>query len=339
MEQDKNINYPKFIELPDVPETELTDEKIAAYLQKLKPVNQWNVSFDAMNSLRCINKKNPAVIKKAIGELLPLLEKLSNSIRSALAMLCLIFLREILILFNMESINDYGPIYEIVRIVAHMSSTTKGFIKNDARKLLLETVKYPKYQTFHFVILLIELMKNDSAIICDNCFEAFESFKQYVEFNEKTADINVWIKFATEMEALYNKKKERYSKKCAKIFEWINAKYGAEKLLTFMTGINLKEKYELFQKCVVENTKTSTQGISLKEFKKLQKGKSTNADNPFRRKNPQNPFGSQSVIPDPNNAQLGNNPNPGNNPSANPSENNQGGNKPKTGEEPDVEMK
>ncbi|MCQ2821363.1 MAG: hypothetical protein MJ252_29225, partial [archaeon] len=141
------------------------------------------------------------------------------------------------------------------------------------------------------------------------------------------------------MEALYNKKKERYSKKCAKIFQWINAKYGEEKLLTFMTGINLKEKYELFQKCAVENTKTSTQGISLEEFKKLQKGNPTNSNNPFRRQNPENPFGNQSAIQPPSNAQFGINPNAGYNSPANPSENNQGTNNPKTGEEQDVEMK
>lgn len=268
MDKESKIDYVDFNDLPVLNEKEMTHENLNEQVLKLKEIPKWEVNFNAMQFMRSLNKQNNKLIKQVLPSALPFIEKLSNSIRSGVSKLSVILLGEILHLFCFESQNDYGLIYEMIKIVLHCSSSNKMFIKKDSLNILNYCAKFEKFQTFEFATILVELMRNDNATICDNCYEVFEGIQSFVTIDTNHIDVNVWKKFVNELENLYNKKKERYTKKCAKIINWLYDKIGIEQLKNILNQIELGDKFSFFEKCFNENSKRTTSTMSFRDFKK-----------------------------------------------------------------------
>lgn len=168
----------------------------------------------------------------------------------------------------------------MIKIILHCSASKLQFIKSDSKNILNGCAKFEKFQTFEFSVILIELMRNDNFTICDNCFELFEGIKNFITIDVTKIDENVWKKFVLELENLYNKKKEKYTKKCGKIIQWIYGLLGQEQLKNILNQIQLSEKFAFFEKCFNENAKKTTSTMSFRDFKKQKFNKKPNFQAP-----------------------------------------------------------
>ncbi len=97
--------------------------------------DNWRIHFDAIESLRVLNKYYPNDIRKYFADLSVFLQKSMESLRSNLSKNTLMLIREIFESYkHTQSLDEF--LKEIVPIILEKSVSEKSFLKNEARAAL-----------------------------------------------------------------------------------------------------------------------------------------------------------------------------------------------------------
>lgn len=97
--------------------------------------DNWRIHFDAIESLRILNKYYPNDIRKYFADLIVFLQKSMESLRSNLSKNTLMLIREIFESYkHTQSLDEF--LKEIVPIILEKSVSEKSFLKNEARAAL-----------------------------------------------------------------------------------------------------------------------------------------------------------------------------------------------------------
>ena len=279
LDNDPKIDYIDYSNLPELTENQTTEENINIQIKNLTEIPKWEINFNSLIFFRSLNKKNPILLKKYLPILIPLLKNLSISIRSGISKLTLILFGEILNSFELtknekeEETNDYEMLNKIFGIILNCTFSSKTFIKNEAKNCLEKNViNNAIYENnINIIIELIDLMKNEKSIVCDNAFFVYENLIKKIKFNEINNN-KIWKNLFEKIDQLNDKKRENYTKKVNKILNKIYNELKKEKFETLLKEIGLEDKILVYNSIIEKNNKKNFGSqLSFKEFRQQQK--------------------------------------------------------------------
>jgi len=115
------------------------DSNFGAIISELKDQveseDNWRIHFDAVETLRILNKYYPNEIRRFFADLVTFLQKSLESLRSNLSKNTLMLIREIFQAYKHTQALD-SFLTEIVPIILEKSVSEKSFLKNEARAAL-----------------------------------------------------------------------------------------------------------------------------------------------------------------------------------------------------------
>jgi hypothetical protein len=157
MESDEQV--PEYIEFERL---EDTTENFGAVVEQLHSDN-WKINFEAINTLRKLNKFRKDELVNSIQECIEVVVVLVDSPRSSLAKQCLICLTE---LFSSFHENLIPIVTKLSALLLVKSTNEKSFIRQEATKSIQKIC-----ENFHLVPEIIEIFRS-------NCFHKSPTLSQ-----------------------------------------------------------------------------------------------------------------------------------------------------------------
>jgi hypothetical protein len=235
----KKIEYELFENLVPFKESEDFSSYTNIIISQLNDDSQWLNQYEALNTLRRLNKFADFFFNSLLSHVAPMITKLTGSIRSNLSKLSIMLIKEIFSSKNISS-EYFKFIKNFISAVTCQSASMKLFIKEEALASLDALSKNFLFFNTTTIIYLLEDVSSKSLMQSEN---AYNTVLKIVE-NWSKDDIfsgtiySQWENVFIHLINLYSLKREPYVKRACKLTEIFQTKFGEEEfqnLLNLMT--------------------------------------------------------------------------------------------------------
>lgn len=248
-------------------ESDINLEGLIAELRKNTDINsQWTDQFEALNTIRRLNKFNSDIFKKIIYELCPVVCGLTTSIRSYITKMSIMLIKEIFNSSNLHS-EDAFVIKQLIMSTVGLLSHLNNFIKKEAASALEILANNPCYHNINTVLILISEIANRNLTISEGCYLHVEELLNKWDLKEfnKIKD-EQWIALFGQIDNLYNLKREPYNKRACKLVENLANKIGDEAFEQKLNKLNYD--VTLFRSMIDSVRKKTKDKGTIKDFVK-----------------------------------------------------------------------
>jgi hypothetical protein len=238
----KKIEYVLFENLLPFNDLEDLESYGNLIICELKDESQWLNQYEALNTLRRINKFANFFLNSLLPQVALMITKLTCSIRSNLSKLSIMLIKEIFTNQNISSQN-FKYIKNFISAVTCQSASMKIFIKEESLACLDALSKNYIFFNISIIIYLIEDVSSKSLNQSEN---AFNTILKLVE-NWSKEDIfsgtiySQWEAVFLHIINLYLLKREPYVKRACKIMETFYNKFGEDDFQNILNLIALDQ--------------------------------------------------------------------------------------------------
>jgi len=262
--------------------------KIDTIIDELKTqVNNednWRIHFDAIESLRILNKYYSNETRAHLNKLIPFLQKSLESLRSNLSKNTLMFIKEVFLYYKETQAPD-NFLDEILPIILEKSVSEKGFLKIEARAALKALEKTGCNN--NVIQVLCDKSFDKNGILSEVSFQSLTEIIQEAKENliDKISQEYIGVLFSTIAKSIDGKRavNKRIAKSLCEQLKDMFSVNGTD------FGTFLKEKLKIKEneiKIIIESLKKDTK-CTKQDFSCFIKTKKMKFEN---EKNPNTPF-------------------------------------------------